>query len=76
MLLGGIIGAFITITVIKSISSLGAARAEMFIVCAQLLVAYLIELLGLFGIDKQNFEWRKCIGILVFLVGVIIFKWK
>ncbi|CDE43126.1 putative uncharacterized protein [Clostridium sp. CAG:411] len=76
LLLGGIIGAFITITVIKSISSLGAARAEMFIVCAQLLVAYLIELLGLFGIDKQNFEWRKCIGILVFLVGVIIFKWK
>ena len=58
LLLGGIIGAFITITVIKSISSLGAARAEMF------------------GIDKQNFEWRKCIGILVFLVGVIIFKWK
>ena len=76
LLLGGIIGAFITITVVKSISSLGTARAEMFIVCAQLLVAYIIELFGIFGIEKQGFEWRKCIGILVFLVGVVIFKWK
>lgn len=76
LLLGGILGAFITITVVKSISSLGTARAEMFIVCSQLIVAYLIELLGILGADKQEFEWRKCLGVAVFLIGVIIFKWK
>ena len=49
MLLGGAIGAFITITVIKSMEALGPARAVMLIVTAQLLVAYLIELFGIFG---------------------------
>lgn len=76
MLLGGIIGAFITITVVKSIHSLGAARAEMYIVCAQLLVAYFMELFGMFGLEKQDFSWRKIAGIVLFLFGVILFKWK
>lgn len=59
MLLGGAIGAFITITVIKSMEALGPARAVMLIVTAQLLVAYLIELFGIFGVDKQPFQWSK-----------------
>ena len=42
MLLGGAIGAFITYTVIKSMDSLGPARAVMLIVVAQLLVAYFL----------------------------------
>ena len=45
MLLGGAIGAFITYTVIRSMDMLGPAKAVMLIVVAQLLVAYLIELL-------------------------------
>ena len=48
-LLGGVIGAFITFTVVKSISSLGVAKAEIIIVVTQTAVAYLIELFGLFG---------------------------
>lgn len=76
MLLGGIIGAFITITVVKGIHALGAARAEMYIVCAQLLVAYFMELLGMFGLEKQEFSWRKLGGIVLFLLGVVLFKWK
>ena len=76
MLLGGAIGAFITYTVIKSMSSLGPAKAVMLIVVAQLLVAYIIELFGLFHVDKQPWEWRKAIGMLLAIVGIIIFKWK
>ena len=38
MLLGGVIGAFITLTVIKSMGSLGPARAVMLIVISQLIV--------------------------------------
>ncbi len=74
-LLGGVIGAFITITVIKSMGSLGPARAAMLIVIAQLIVAYVIELLGIFGVDKQPLEWRKVIGMLVAIGGIVIFKW-
>ena len=76
MLLGGAIGAFITYTVIRSMDMLGPAKAVLLIVVAQLLVAYLIELFGLFGSDKQPWEWRKAIGMAVAIVGIIIFKWK
>lgn len=76
MLLGGVIGAFITYTVIKSMESLGPAKAVLLIVVSQLLVAYGIELLGLFGVDKQPWEWRKVIGMAVAIAGIIIFKWK
>lgn len=76
MLLGGAIGAFITYTVIKSMEMLGPARAVMLIVIAQLIVAYVIELLGLFGVEKQPLSMRKVIGMLIAIGGIVIFKWK
>ena len=76
MLLGGAIGAFITYTVIKSMDMLGPARAVMLIVVAQLLVAYLIELFGMFGVEKAGWEWCKAIGMAVAIAGIVIFKWK
>ncbi|MBD5461819.1 MAG: DMT family transporter [Lachnospiraceae bacterium] len=76
MLLGGAIGAFITYTVIKSMEMLGPARAVMLIVIAQLIIAYVIELMGLFGVEKQPLEWRKIIGMLVAIAGIVVFKWK
>ncbi|HIY00884.1 MAG TPA: DMT family transporter [Candidatus Blautia faecipullorum] len=75
-LLGGVIGAFITITVIQSMGALGPARAAMLIVISQLIVAYVIELFGMFGTDRQPFEWRKLIGMAVAIVGIVIFKWQ
>ncbi|MCM1126986.1 MAG: DMT family transporter [Lachnospiraceae bacterium] len=76
MLLGGAIGAFITYTVIRSMEMLGPARAVMLIVVAQLLVAYIIELLGWFGVEKQPLEWKKVIGMGIAIVGIVIFKWE
>lgn len=75
-LLGGVIGAFITITVIQSMGALGPARAAMLIVISQLIVAYVIELFGMFGTDRQPFEWRKLIGMAVAIIGIVIFKWQ
>ena len=76
MLLGGVIGAGITWTVIKSINQLGPAKATLFIIMAQITVSYLIELFGLFGMDKQPFEWRKVLGLVAALIGVVIFQWE
>ena len=76
MLLGGAIGAFITYTVIKGMEMLGPAKAVMLIVVAQLLVAYVIELMGWFGVEKQPLEFRKIIGMAAAIAGIIIFKWK
>lgn len=76
MLLGGVIGAGITYTVIKGMEMLGPAKAVMLIVISQLIVAYGIELLGLFGVEKQPLEIRKVIGMVIAIVGIVIFKWK
>lgn len=76
ILLGGVIGAFITVTVIQSMSSLGPAKAAMLIVIAQLAVAYLIELFGMFGVEKVDFQWRKLLGMAIAIAGIVIFKWE
>lgn len=76
MLIGGVLGALITFTVVKSMGDLGPAKAVLLIVVAQLLVAYLIELFGIFGVDKAVFEWRKVIGMVLAISGIIIFKWE
>ncbi len=75
MLLGGAIGAFITYTVIKSMDLLGPAKAAMLIVIAQLFIAYLIELFGAFGVEREPLVMRKVVGMAVAIVGLILFKW-
>ena len=76
MLLEGVIGAGITWTVIKSMEQLGPAKAALLIVISQLIIAYVIELLGLFGVDKQPVDWRKIGGMALALIGVAIFQWE
>lgn len=76
VLLGGVIGAFITYTVIKSMEKLGPAQAVLMIVIAQLTVAYLIEIFGLFGVEKVPFEWKRVLGLGICIGGIILFKWK
>lgn len=76
LLTGGILGAFITFTVILGMSSLGPAKAVMLIVAAQLIVAYLIEVFGWFGVEKVGFDWMKLLGTLLFLTGIVVFKIK
>lgn len=76
MLLGGVIGAFITLTVIVSMDQLGPARAAQLIVVSQIAAAYLIEFFGLFGVDKANFQWSKVLGLGLSIIGIMIVKWK
>ena len=76
LLLGGVLGAFITITVVKSMSTLGPAQAAILIVVSQLAVAYGIELLGLFGVGHQPFLFRKLLGLLIAIVGIVLFRWE
>ena len=76
MLLGGVIGAGITWTVIRSIDALGPARSALLIVIAQLAVSYVIELFGLFGMDREPFDWRKLGGLVLAIAGIAIFQWE
>ena len=74
MLSGGVIGALITWTVIRSVESLGPARSALMIVVAQIAVAYGIVVVGLCGVEKSGGEWKKAIGALTAVIGIIIFQ--
>ena len=76
MLLGGVIGAIITYKVIQSISMLGPSKAIMVIVLVQILAAWLIELFGWFGVEKQEFRLTKLLGMALAVGGIVLFKWK
>lgn len=76
MLLGGVIGAFITWTVIQSMANLGPAQAALIIVVSQVIVAYLIELFGLFGVEKADFSWTKLLGMVLAIAGIFVFEKK
>lgn len=72
-LLGGVIGAFITYTVVRAMSTLGTAKAEVTIVISQIAVAYIIELFGMFGSKKADFSWIKLLGLALAIGGVVVF---
>ena len=76
VLLGGVFGAFITYTVIQSMSALGPARSTMLIVIAQLTISWGVELLGMFGVEKADFSMRRLMGLLIAVAGVILFGWE
>ena len=65
LLLGGVIGAGITWTVIKSIEALGPAKSALLIVVAQIAVSYLIQIFGLFGMDGNRFPGENLAGLLL-----------
>ena len=68
-LLGGVIGAFITYTVVRAMGSLGTAKAEITIA-----VAYIIELFGMFGSKRADFSWLKLLGLALAIGGVVLFN--
>lgn len=75
-LTGGIIGALITFTVIRGMSSLGPTYAVSAILISQLLAAAVIDKFGLFGTETMNFGWNKFVGLGVMIAGIILFKFK
>ncbi len=72
--LGGALGIVITLTVMLGMKSLGPAVAVSVILIAQLLVAAIIDALGLFGTEQVAFTWTKWVGMALMLGGVVVFK--
>jgi len=58
----------------KGITALGPAYSIAILLIAQLIVAFIIDSLGLFGVDKLPLSANKLIGIGIMVTGVAIFK--
>ncbi|MDD6211663.1 MAG: DMT family transporter [Clostridiales bacterium] len=74
LLLGGILGAAITGTVILGMQALGPAKATLLIVITQIAVSYGVELLGLFGVEKAEFHWQKLFALLLAVGGIYLYE--
>ena len=53
----------------------GRVQATLLIVVTQILVSYIAEVFGLFGVEKAAFEWRKLIGAALAIAGIVVFRW-
>lgn len=72
--LGGALGVVITVTVMLGIAALSPTVAVSAILISQLLVAALIDALGLMGMERVPFGWTKVIGLAMMVGGVVVFK--
>ncbi|SFK83251.1 Putative inner membrane exporter, YdcZ [Brevibacillus centrosporus] len=75
-MLGGVFGALIVFAVMKGITSIGPAYSVSILLISQLLVALIIDSLGLFGVEKVPMNLNKVMGIGIMIAGLIIFKLK
>ncbi|PLR92560.1 DMT family transporter [Bacillus sp. T33-2] len=75
-LLGGVFGAVIVYSVMRGIAGLGPAYSVSIMLVSQLIMALVIDSLGLFGTEKIMFTANKAVGIAVMIIGILIFKLK
>lgn len=75
-LLGGVLGVIIIYTVMQGIKSLGPTCSISIILVAQLTAAALIDAFGLFDTTQVKFGVTKIIGVIVMVIGILIFKYK
>lgn len=75
-LLGGVLGVAIIYTVMQGIKSLGPTCSIAIILVAQLTAAALIDALGLFDTTQSKFGPTKIIGVVIMIIGILIFKYK
>ena len=73
---GGVLGLVITVTVMLGIKNLSPTVAISVILISQLLVAALIDALGLMGSEKVPFNWTKFAGLALMIGGVLLFKYE
>lgn len=75
-LFGGVLGVAIIFTVMEGMKNLGPTYAVATILVAQLITAALIEAFGLFESSKVRFTLNEIIGVVIMIIGIIVFKWK
>lgn len=75
-LLGGLFGVIIVFSVMQGITHVGPTFSVTILLITQLVIALIINTLGLFGIEPVALSLNKIIGVLVMVGGVLIFQFK
>lgn len=75
-LLAGPLGVIIIFSVTMGVSTLGASFAIALMVIAQLTFATIIDTFGMYGMDRVPFSFTKLIGLVIMVIGLVVFKFK
>lgn len=67
--LGGFLGVPIVYGVAFSMPKVGVANATTAIIVGQVATAFLIDVIGLFGMQRMEFTWIKGIGLAMLAFG-------
>lgn len=72
--LGGLLGVGVVFCVMRSIQLLGPTLSVSIILVSQLVWALGVDLTGAFGMPQLSLSPGQVIGLMVLLLGVIVFK--
>lgn len=76
---GGAMGAFFVFTSIFLAPKIGVANMMFLFILGQLIMAMVIDSLGLFGLPVQSVHWTKIVGLVAMIASVAFFmmgkKW-
>ncbi|MFN2363802.1 MAG: DMT family transporter [Halarsenatibacteraceae bacterium] len=73
-LLGGVFGAIIIFSVMQGISILGVSYAITIIIVTQVVGGFLIDYFGLFGEAIASVNLAKIAGLILMIVGLIMYQ--
>ncbi len=75
-LVGGALGVMIIFCVMKSFALLGPTLAVSMLLVTQLVMAMAIDVFGLFGSPRISLHFTKPLGVIVMILGILLFKLK
>ncbi|MET3193407.1 DMT family transporter [Bacillus sp. OAE603] len=70
----GFIGVGVVTCLVQGVKHLGPTYAISIALASQLLFAVLFDSFGIFGLEKVPFTMKECIGVIVIMFGMILFK--
>lgn len=70
----GLIGVGVVFCLVHAMKNLDPTFAISIVVTAQLGTALLWDSLGVLGLEKIPFSWNKLLGVIVIVLGIVVFK--
>lgn len=75
-LLGGVFGVVIVYCIMKGITIVGPTYSIAVVIIVQLIVGMVVDCFGLFEIPQIKFHITKPIGIIIMIIGLMVFRAK
>lgn len=72
----GLVGIGVVTCIVSGIKHLGASFSTSVLMSSQLICALWWDSMGWFGLERVPFTWQKGIGVVVLIVGLVLFKMK